>query len=80
MAKAEKTIVLECKKECKKDWILDGVVHFAKGASYKGEWKEDFLRPGMHTFTVSGKLGLPAGNFHSGSDYFDIPFGDGGPR
>lgn len=64
------------KLKCKKDWALDGVTHFKKGEIYEGEWKENNIRLGFHTFYVSGGKGLIAGSFHSGSDYFDIPFGE----
>lgn len=64
------------KLECKEDWILNGEVHFKKGKVYEGKWMKNEFRQGINTFYVKGDGGLRAGNFHSGSDYFDIPFGE----
>lgn len=60
---------------CKKDWSLDSVTHFKQGEFYDGKYKENLIRKGINTFVTKDKNGVDA-NFHSGSDYFDIPFNE----
>lgn len=56
---------------CKRDYEMDGVVHFQKGVTYWGDFKKDSVRDGVNTFEVNDKTGKKA-SFHSGSDYFNV--------
>ena len=56
---------------CKKDWILDGEVHFKKGEYYSGRLRKNHIRNGIDTFEVKSEFGQKS-NFHTGSEYFDI--------
>lgn len=60
-------------KKCKKNWSLNSnsPALYVEGKVYIGELRKNFVKEGIDTFVVKDENGKD-GNFHTGSDYFDV--------
>lgn len=60
-------------KKCKKSWRLNSSSPeaYIEGKVYIGELRKNFVKEGIDTFVVKDENGKD-GNFHTGSDYFDV--------
>lgn len=56
---------------CKKDWLINHVVYFQKGKTYKGKILKNGLS-NQQSVQMKGESGISI-TFHTGSEYFDIP-------